>query len=150
MSSNFGQIPPLTTELAALERLKNRCIMLSAFIFNWILFILASNEDNHKNSHEFEIPPVPLQTAGTMELAALERLEKSPYIYNGGNNTFFLFGFSSFLQVTSFNSMHNSLNEFEFWPYHTTDFGVSCPWVSEKLMHNVMATHSSAFILAGY
>ena len=27
MSSNFGQIIQLTTELAALERLKNRCIM---------------------------------------------------------------------------------------------------------------------------
>ena len=25
MSLNFGQIPPLTTELAGLERLKNRC-----------------------------------------------------------------------------------------------------------------------------
>ena len=28
MSSNFGQIPSLNTELAALERLKNKCIML--------------------------------------------------------------------------------------------------------------------------
>ena len=28
MSSNFGQIPLPTTELAALERLKNSCIML--------------------------------------------------------------------------------------------------------------------------
>ena len=28
MSLNFGKIPPQTTELAALERLKNQCIML--------------------------------------------------------------------------------------------------------------------------
>ena len=28
MSSNFGQISPLTQELSALERLKNQCIML--------------------------------------------------------------------------------------------------------------------------
>ena len=28
MSLNFGKIPPQTTELAALERLKNQCLML--------------------------------------------------------------------------------------------------------------------------
>ena len=28
MSSNFGKIPPQTTELAVLEHLKNQCIML--------------------------------------------------------------------------------------------------------------------------
>ena len=31
MSSNFGGIPPLTKELAALELLKNSCIILLAF-----------------------------------------------------------------------------------------------------------------------
>ena len=28
MNSNFGQIPPLTTELAVIEHLKKQCIML--------------------------------------------------------------------------------------------------------------------------
>ena len=67
MSLNFGQIPPLTTELAALERLKNRCHFFSVAIYP-ILFKLAGDED-----------------------------------------------------------MHNSLDEFEFRPDLTTDYGVSCP-----------------------
>ena len=41
MSLNFGQIPPLTTELAALERLK----------------IDVEFEDIHKSLYEFEFPP---------------------------------------------------------------------------------------------
>ena len=61
MSLNFGQIPPLTTELAALERLKNLDI-------DPIFFKLAGNKD-----------------------------------------------------------MHNIMNEFEFRPDRTTDYGVSCP-----------------------
>ena len=28
MRSNFGQIPPLTAELAALERMRNGCIIM--------------------------------------------------------------------------------------------------------------------------
>ena len=28
--------------------------------------------------------------------------------------------------------MHNILDEFEFRPDRTTDYGVSCPWASEK------------------
>ena len=62
MSLNFGQIPLLTTGLAALEHLKNQFIMFStfdhssAFIFDWIFLILAGNEDSHKIS-EFEFWP---------------------------------------------------------------------------------------------
>ena len=29
--------------------------------------------------------------------------------------------------------MHNILDEFEFRPDLTTDYGVSCPWASEKI-----------------
>ena len=29
--------------------------------------------------------------------------------------------------------MHNILDEFEFRPDQTTDYGVSCPWASEKI-----------------
>ena len=68
MSLNFGQFPPLTTELAALERLKNRCHHIISGDIDLIFFKLAGNKD-----------------------------------------------------------MHNIMNEFEFWPDQTTDYGVSCP-----------------------
>ena len=41
--------------------------------------------------------------------------------------------------------MHKSLGEFGFWIYHTTDYGVGCPWASEKLMYNVVNTLAPSF-----
>ena len=43
--------------------------------------MFANNEDMHKNSQEVECQPDP--TSATSELAALERLEKSPWTDNG-------------------------------------------------------------------
>ena len=74
MSLNLGQIPPLTMELAALERLKYWRHHFFSFAIDPILFKVAGNED-----------------------------------------------------------MHNILDEFEFRPDLTTDYGVSCPWASEKI-----------------
>ena len=68
MSLNLGQIPPLTMELAALERLKNRRHHFFSVAIDPILFKLIGNND-----------------------------------------------------------MHNILDEFEFRPDRTTDYGVSCP-----------------------
>ena len=68
MSLNFGQIPALTTELAALECLKNRCHHVISVDIDPMFFKLAGNKD-----------------------------------------------------------MHNIMNDFEFQPDWTTDFGVSCP-----------------------
>ena len=68
MSLNLGQIPPLTTEFAALERLKNRCHHVISVDIDPTFFKLAGNKD-----------------------------------------------------------MHNIMNEFEFRPDRTTDYGVSCP-----------------------
>ena len=73
MSLNFGQILPVTTELAALERLKNRCHHVISVDIDPIFFKLAGNKD-----------------------------------------------------------MHNIMNEFEFRPDRTTDYGVSCPWASKR------------------
>ena len=70
MSLNFGQIPLLTTELAALERLKNRCHHVISVGINPIFFKLTG---------------------------------------------------------TCNKDMHNMMNEFEFRPDQTTDYGVSCP-----------------------
>ena len=67
---------------------------------------------------------------GTYELAALERLEKSPYTYNGKDVVTtlvpsFLDGSSSFSQIT--RPTIKSLGGFEFRQDSITDFGVSCP-----------------------
>ena len=76
MSLTFGQIPPLTTELAALERLKNRCHhFFSVAIDPLILFKLAGNEDMHNILDEFEFPT---DQTPTTKLAALERQKKIP------------------------------------------------------------------------
>ena len=64
-SSNFDQIGPLTTELAALERLKishrlimgKWCLHASPFIFYRIFIKLAGNQDRHKSSVEFDFGP---------------------------------------------------------------------------------------------
>ena len=56
-SSNFGQIGPMITELAALERLKisHRFIMgASLFIFDRIIIKVAGNQDRHKSSDELD------------------------------------------------------------------------------------------------
>ena len=73
MSLNSGQIQPLTMELAALERLKNRRHHFFSVAIDPILFKLAGNEDMHNMSSNFgQIGPP------TTELAALERRKKFP------------------------------------------------------------------------
>ena len=62
MGSKFSMIQPGTAELAALELLENPhrlncCDHCSAFIFVWILFILAGNKDNQKSLDKFEFRP---------------------------------------------------------------------------------------------
>ena len=97
MSLNLGQIPPLTMELAALERLKNRRHHFFSIAIDPILFKLADNED-----------------------------------------------------------MHNILDEFEFRPDQTTDYGVSCPWASKKYPYrpyngeNGVSTFSLLFLIGSF
>ena len=69
-------IPSSIMELAPLEYLKHLCLCdnSSTYIFDWILFLLSFNKDNHKawiSLKFWRIRP------GSHELAALERLEKS-------------------------------------------------------------------------
>ena len=64
-SSNFSQIGPLTTELAALEHLQNFhrlimgkcCLHASSFIFDRIIIKVAGNRDRHKSLDEFDFGP---------------------------------------------------------------------------------------------
>ena len=57
MSLNFVQIPPLTTELAALERLKNRCHHVISVDIDPIFFKLAGNKNMHTIMNELEFRP---------------------------------------------------------------------------------------------
>ena len=55
MSLNFGQIPPLTTELTALERLKYHHVI--SVDIDLIFFKLAGNKDVRNIMNEFEFRP---------------------------------------------------------------------------------------------
>ena len=57
MSLNFGQIPPLTTELTALEHLKIQCHHVISVDIDPIFFKLAGNKDMHNIMNEFEFRP---------------------------------------------------------------------------------------------
>ena len=65
MGLNFGRIPSLTAELAALERVKKIneqcCDHSSAFIFDWIFFILSGNKNTHKILDGFKIGQNPMK-----------------------------------------------------------------------------------------
>ena len=92
-SSNFGQIGPLTTELAALERLKishrlimgKCCLHASSFMFYRIIIKAAGNQDRHKSSDEFDLRPD--------QNSVVHGNRKPPFIYNGEN------GVSTFPQL---------------------------------------------------
>ena len=72
MSSNFRQIRLLTTELAALERLKHQYLHFFLVGIDPILFYVGGYIDMHNILHEFEFGQMgPL----TMELAAHEHLK---------------------------------------------------------------------------
>ena len=79
MSSNFGQIPPPTPELSALGRLKkpmynvvNTIVPLFLFGSSSYLQVTRTFITSRTSSKLSQIGP------RTAELAALERLEKSP------------------------------------------------------------------------
>ena len=62
-----------------------------------------------------------------MELAALECLKNR-------RHHFFSIAFDPILfKLAGNEDMHNILDKFEFWPDQTTDYGVICPWASEKI-----------------
>ena len=89
-----------------------------------------------------------------MDLAALERLKNR-------RHHFFSVAIDPILfKLAGNEDMHNILDEFEFRPGLTTDYGVSCPWASEKIpidlqwekrSHHVFLAVSDRilFILAG-
>ena len=206
MSLNFGQIPPLTTELAALERPKNGCHHVISVDIDLIFFKLAGNKDMHNSMNEFEFQPDWTTDYGVSCPWASKKYPYRPY--NGENEVIsfsrlFLIGSFSYLQVMrtyikaymSLNfgqitplttelaalerlknrchvisvdidpiffklagnkDMHNIMNDFEFRPDRTTDYGVSCPWVSKKYPYrpyngeNGVSTFSLLFLIGSF
>ena len=65
LNLNFGQIGPLITKLAALERLKishrlimgKCCLHASSFIFDRIIIKVAGNPGRHKSLDEMDFGP---------------------------------------------------------------------------------------------
>ena len=64
MSLNFGQISPLTTELAVLERLKTRCHHVASIDIDPIFLKLAGYKDMHNITNEFKFRPDPTTNYG--------------------------------------------------------------------------------------
>ena len=66
----------------------------------------------------------------TAELAALERLKKMAIDLQWGkccdHSSAFIFDWN-FSILAGNKDMHKSLDEFEFQPDQTTDYGVTCP-----------------------
>ena len=75
MSLNSGQIPPLTTKLAALERLKNRCRHVISVDIDQIFIKLAGNKDMPNIMNEFEFWPDRTTDYG---VSVLERQRNTP------------------------------------------------------------------------
>ena len=147
MSSKFGQIQPQTTELTAFERRKkfpqtyngenyviifSRLFLIGSFSYLQVMRTCIKAWMSLKLG---QIPPL------TMELAALERLKN-------WRHHFFSVAIDPILfKLADNEDMHNIFDEFEFWPDLTTDYGVSCPWASEKIPTDITGkTKSSRFL----
>ena len=100
MSSNFGQIRPLTAELSALECLKINilcCGHSSIFVFQWIFFILAGNKKSYNISDEFEFRPDLTSDCG---VSCPLVFEKSIFCIVATLTPSIVIGSSSFLEET--------------------------------------------------
>ena len=107
MSLNFGRIPPLTSELAALERLKKKTL------YNLVSTLVPSFLIGSASYLQIRRTAIISRTSSkfgtirphTAELAALERLKKSHRLIMEKNivstlEPLFLIGSSLFFQVT--------------------------------------------------
>ena len=147
MSLNLGQIPPLTMELAALQRLKNRRHHLFSVAIDPILFKLASKEDMHNILDEFEFRP-DLTTDYRVSCPWESEKIHINLLWEKQSHYVFSAVFDRILFILACNEdIHKSLYEFEFRTDPTTDYGVSCPSASKKWMssHNLCWYWSDLF-----
>ena len=134
MSWNFGQIWGLITELAALDRLKNRCHPFFSVAIDPIHFKFIGNKDMHIILNEFEFRP---DRTTNYRVICPWTSKKYPHRLIMGKmvSPLFLVVFDPILLILAGNdSMHYSLDEFEFAWDLTSNYGVSQPSVSKKLM----------------
>ena len=64
MSSKFGQIRPLVPWQQIGLQWEKWCHRIFLYVFDWIHFILAGNDDIHKSLNEFEIRRDPTMDYG--------------------------------------------------------------------------------------
>ena len=115
MSVNFGQIRPRITELAALERLKYRCLHFFSVTNGQIHLKFAGKENMHINWNEFEFR---LDPTTDFEVNCLE-CQKYPHRVLMGKtmSPLFLYCFWCYFFILADNeAMHKSLDEFEYRP----------------------------------
>ena len=136
-SLTFGQIGPLTVELAALEHLKishrlimgKWCLQASSFIFYRIFVKLAGNKDSHKISDEFEFQLDRISHFGVT--CPCGRIKFSTDIL-WCLHLFSVVFYPILFILAGNENIHKISDEFDFRPYWTTDYGVSCPWASKN------------------
>ena len=116
MSLNFGQIPPLTTELAALERLKNRCHHVISVDIDPIFFKLAGNKDMHNIMNEFEFRPGRTNDYRVSCPWASKKYSHRPYNGENGVSTLSLLFFIG-----------------SFWYFHVTKISIKA-WMSSNFL----------------
>ena len=123
MSLNFGQIPPLTTELAALERLKNRCHHVIAVDIDPTFFKLAGNKDMHNIMNEFKFRP---DRTTDYRVSCPWASKKYPHRLIMGKMVFplFLFFFFFFFFFFLIGS---------FWYFHVTRTSIKA-WMSSNFL----------------
>ena len=87
-------------------------------------FHTSGNEDMPKSLDEFEFRPDPDTDYGVSCPWASKT--------NQRHHVFSVTIDPILFKLAGNEDMHNALDEFEFRPQLTTDYGVSCPWASEK------------------
>ena len=149
MSSNLGRIPPLTSELVALERMKKMSYNLVSTLVPSFLIGSSSFLQVTRTSIIFRTSSnVSKIRPRTAELAALERLKKILIdLYWGKSclhSSSFIFDWIFFILAGNKDNF-KSLDEFEFGQNSDADFGVSCPCASEKTSYNLVSTLALSF-----
>ena len=128
MSLNFGKIPSLTSELAALERLKSDdlcCDHSSTLIFDWIF----NNKETHKIYDGFEIGQDRTRDLWVTCPWAFGKIPIDLYWEICDHSSAFNFELILFILADKKDN-YKSLDEFEFHQDPITYYRVSFPGAS--------------------
>ena len=124
------------------------CDHSSVFIFDWILFIRACNKDSYKSLDESQIRQDLICVYGvscpwTSEKISIDlKWEKCREQFGA-----FIF---EWIFIILAGNKDTHWNEFEFLPDPITNYWVSCPWVLEYWMYNVVSTLAPSFLTGSY